>query len=194
LARQELRVPARPAPAESEPPESRFSDAAQEVSAPGPQVEDQRINPRKRCLEQSLTESLLDLEFEEIFNYLPSQPLLLKLVDYFCVTFHHWIPYLHKKRLRTSVINLSRDPQLCLVLHALVAATLRHLDRALSFMDADQIAHQTRISRFIAETFALRNVSLESLRALIIVVFDYVSIPNNPNAMLCRYMLKPVAQ
>jgi hypothetical protein len=70
---------------------------------------------------------------------------------------------------------LSRDPQLSLVLHALVAATLRHLSRDASLMGKEQVLHQTQVSRFIAETFALKNVSLESLRALIIIVFDYVS-------------------
>jgi hypothetical protein len=136
------------------------------------------INPRKRKLEQaSSPNSLLDLELEDIFDYLPSQPLLLKLVDHFCVTFHHWIPYLHKQRLRNKVCNLTRDPQLSLVLHALVAATLRHLKQDVTFMDKDQILHQTRVSRFIVETFALKDVSLESLRALIIIVFDYVSMP-----------------
>lgn len=124
-----------------------------------------------------MTESLLNLEFDDIFDYLPSQPLLVKLVDYFCVTFHHWIPYLHKKRLQTKVCNLSRDPKLSLVLHALVAATLRHLSRDESLMCKEQVLHQTRVSRFIAETFAVKNVSLESLRALIIIVFDYVSMP-----------------
>lgn len=115
----------------------------------------------------------------DIADYLPSQPLLVKLVDYFCVTFHHWIPYLHKKRLHDSVCGSSRDASLDLILHALVSATLRHLDPEVSFLDEDQISQQTRISRFIVENLALKNVSLESLRALIIIVFDYVRFPQS---------------
>lgn len=173
--RPEISPPAASLPAEPIHQESHIVEPARQES---PQrIVETEYNPRKRRQgQQCLTDSLLDLEFDDIFDYLPSQPLLLKLVDYFCVTFHHWIPCVHKKRLRVSVVKLSRDPQLCLVLHALVAATLRHLDQRVVFMDKDQIVHQTRISRFIVETFALKNVSLESLRALIIIVFDYVSV------------------
>jgi hypothetical protein len=131
---------------------------------------------RKRKLDQPYTgSSLLELEMIETSDHLPSQPLLEKLVDYFCVSFHHWIPYLHKQKLQNIVHSGSRNPQLDLVLHALVVATLRHVNQNVSFLDEDQIAHQTRISRYIVETFAMRNVSLESLQALIMIVFDYVS-------------------
>ena len=130
---------------------------------------------RKRKLDQPYTgSSLLELEMIETSDHLPSQPLLEKLVDYFCVSFHHWIPYLHKQKLQNSVHSGSRNPQLDLVLHALVVATLRHVDGNFSFLDEDQILHQTRISRYIVERFAMRTVSLESLQALIIIVFDYV--------------------
>ncbi|KAF2184033.1 hypothetical protein K469DRAFT_709908 [Zopfia rhizophila CBS 207.26] len=135
-----------------------------------------QADSRKRKLDQPiLADSLLELDFVDIAEYLPSQPLLLKLVDYFCVSFHHWIPYLHKGRLRASACSVSREAHLTLVFHALVAATLRHMDRDVLFLDEDQIEHQTKISRFITENFAMKNVSLESLRALIIIVFDYLN-------------------
>lgn len=117
---------------------------------------------------------MLDLDTIDLGDYLPSQPLLLKLVDYFCVTFHHWIPFVNKQRLRTSVCNPSRGSCLDLVLHALVAATLRHVDRSVLFLDEDQVVHQTKLSRFLVEHLALKNTSIESLQALIIIVFDYV--------------------
>jgi hypothetical protein len=144
----------------------------------GPLIPDQEERPvsRKRKLDQSyLGSSLMELDLIDIRDHLPSQPLLEKLVDYFCVSFHHWIPYLHKQRLQHSVHTATWSPQLDLVLHALVVATLRHVDRNVSFLDDDQIAHQTRISRYIVETFAMRTVSLESLQALTMIVFDYVS-------------------
>jgi hypothetical protein len=144
----------------------------------GQNTEPERLQllSRKRKLDQTaFASSLVDMEYVDIAGYLPSQPLLVKLVDYFCVSFHHWIPYLHKQRLRDQVRNsVTHDAPYNLILHALVAATLRHLDRDVTFLDEDQVQHQTRISRFIVETFALKDVSLESLRALIIIVFDYV--------------------
>ncbi|KAH7114268.1 hypothetical protein B0J11DRAFT_511008 [Dendryphion nanum] len=137
---------------------------------------DDGINPRKRKLDQpSLATSLLDLDLLSVTDHLPSQPLLLKIVDHFCGTFHHWIPYLHKGRLRKRVCDNEHNPFHDLVLHALVAGTLRHLDRNVSFLDDDQIVHQSRVSRYIVETFAMRDVSLESLQALIIIVFDYLN-------------------
>jgi hypothetical protein len=138
--------------------------------------QEEMLTSRKRKLDQSyLGSSLIELDLIDVRDHLPSQPLLEKLVDYFCVSFHHWIPYLHKQRLQHSVSTATWSTQLDLVLHALVVATLRHIDRNILFLDDDQIAHQTRVSRYIVETFAMRTVSLESLQALIMIVFDYVS-------------------
>ncbi|KAF2706227.1 hypothetical protein K504DRAFT_483954 [Pleomassaria siparia CBS 279.74] len=137
---------------------------------------DHSTNTRKRKPDQPfLAESLLALDLVDISEQLPSQLLLEKLVDYFCVSFHHWIPYLHKQRLQTSVRKNSRDVGLDLVLHALVVATLRHMDRNDIFLDEDQVVKQTRISRYIVETFAMKMVSLESIQALIMIVFDYLN-------------------
>lgn len=139
--------------------------------------EEDRPNPRKRKLDEPLlVNALVALDNVDIAGQLPPQRLLLKLVDYFCTSFHHWIPYLHKKRLRESVCNRPSGPRSELVLHALVAATLRHMEPEDVFMDRDEILEQTRVSRFIVETLALRTMSLESLRALIMLVFDHVSI------------------
>ncbi|KAF2269998.1 hypothetical protein CC78DRAFT_550367 [Lojkania enalia] len=105
---------------------------------------------RKRKIDhKSLVNSVLELNAIDIANYLPSQPLLQKLVDYFCISFHHWIPYLHKQRLQTSASAGSRSAGLNFVFHSLVAATLRHINREDLFLDEDEVLQQTRISRFI---------------------------------------------
>ncbi|KAF2112785.1 fungal-specific transcription factor domain-containing protein [Lophiotrema nucula] len=136
---------------------------------------------RKRTHPTSLA-SLVEMDLEQIGDYLPGQSLLLTLVDYFCVTFHHWIPMVHKKRLQTTVRNGSLSINLCLLMHSLVAATMRHMDRAVLFLDEDQVAYQTNVSRFIVERFAVREVSLESLRSLVILVFDYLNDGNAKKA------------
>jgi hypothetical protein len=133
-------------------------------------------NPLKRTLEMPGGESwLFAFEDVDIAQHLPPQPLLEKVADFFCVSFHHWIPYIHKRRLQTRVRQGAHDPGLILVLHALVAVALRHMDPNVLFLDKDQIYHQTKISRMIVETHALRNVTIESLQALIFLVFDLLN-------------------
>jgi hypothetical protein len=134
-------------------------------------------NPLKRKLEQPNVETWLSaIDGADISEHLPSQPLLLKVVTFFKASFHHWIPYIHKHRLETKVSSdgISSDG-IDLVLHALVAVSLRHMDPNEIFMDEDQIQQQTRISRTIVEIYSIRTVSIESLQALIFLVFDYVS-------------------
>lgn len=133
-------------------------------------------NPLKRKLDQPISgDFLFALEGIDIAQYLPSQPLLEKVAAFFCTSFHHWIPYIHKQRLQTRVREGLRDPGRDLVLHALVAVSLRHMNQDELFLDSDQIRQQTSISRLIVETYSVRNVSIESLQALIFIVFDLVS-------------------
>jgi hypothetical protein len=134
-------------------------------------------NPLKRKLEQPSVQIWLSaIDDAHIAEHLPSQPLLLKVVTFFKASFHHWIPYIHKQRLETKVSSDGiRNDGIDLVLHALVAVSLRHMDPNEIFMDEDQIRQQTRISHTIVETYGVRALSIESLQALIFIVFDYVS-------------------
>ncbi|USP81779.1 hypothetical protein yc1106_09053 [Curvularia clavata] len=133
-------------------------------------------NPLKRKHTTPLLENwLFPFGDVDIAQHLPPQPLLEKLADFFCISFHHWIPYIHKKRLQTRVRQGSQDPGLVLVLHALVAVGLRHMDPGVLFLDQDQILQQIQVSRMIVETHAMRNVTIESLQALIFLVFDLLN-------------------
>ncbi|KAF1977549.1 hypothetical protein BU23DRAFT_453099 [Bimuria novae-zelandiae CBS 107.79] len=153
----------------------------EEAIAPPPplpplQVEERWSNPHKRKFEESVfATALSELDNVDLADHLPSQPLLIKLVEYFCTSFHHWIPYVHKQKLCDTVTGIRSDARSDLVLHALVAVTLRHVDRTLLCMDEDEVITRTKISHFIVETLALRTMSLESLQALIMIVFDYLS-------------------
>lgn len=134
-------------------------------------------NPLKRKHDEPEAERwFFATEELDLAQHLPSQGVLLKVVDYFTTSFHHWIPYLHKKRLQDKVSEGVCSNGLLLVLHALVAVALRHMDPKVLFMDYDQIQRQSSVSRIIVETHAIRSVSIESLQALIFIVFDYVSI------------------
>lgn len=134
------------------------------------------VNALKRKLDQSTPgDWLFAVEDIDTAQHLPAQPLLEKVVDFFCISFHHWIPYIHKQRIQTRVREGHRNAGLDLVLHALVAVSLRHMDPGVLFLDADQILRQMKVSRLIVEMQSIRNVSVESLQALIFIVFDYVS-------------------
>jgi hypothetical protein len=133
-------------------------------------------NPLKRRLEVPIAEDwLFPFEDVDIAQHLPSQPLLEKVADFFCISFHHWIPYIHKQRLQTRVRQGCQDPGHVLVLHALVAVALRHINPSVLYLDDDQILQQIRVSRMIVETHAMRNVTIESLQALIFLVFDLLN-------------------
>jgi hypothetical protein len=112
----------------------------------------------------------------DLSHHLPDQPLLEKIAEFFCISFHHWIPYIHKQRLQKRVREGLRDARFDLFLHALVAVTLRHMSPDRIFLDKDQIQQQVATSRSIVEVQAIQHVSVESLQALILVVFDHVSV------------------
>lgn len=132
-------------------------------------------NALKRKLSYAHAESsLLDLEETNISQYLPDRSILSKISDFFCVSFHHWIPYIHKQRLQTRVRDGTHSAGFDLVLHALVAVALRHMDVRSLCLHESAAKEQMRISRLIVETNATRMLSVESLQAIILIVFDHV--------------------
>ncbi|KAH6632952.1 fungal-specific transcription factor domain-containing protein [Boeremia exigua] len=144
---------------------------------------DTASNPLKRkYVEPEAERWLFATEELDLAQHLPSQAVLLKVVDFFTTSFHHWIPYLHKKRLQSRVSEGICSNGLLLVLHALVAVALRHMDPNVLFMDEDEIQRQSSFSRIIVETHAIRSVSVESLQALIFIVFDYLNDGKNHRA------------
>ncbi|KAF1832071.1 hypothetical protein BDW02DRAFT_22342 [Decorospora gaudefroyi] len=156
---------------------SHYATSKSRESIPELQEEESVMsNSLKRIFHPPVAEiSLFAFENVDIAQHLPPQPLLEKVADFFCVSFHHWIPYIHKQRLQTRVRQGPYDPGLILVLHALIAVALRHMDRNILFLDSDQVYQQTRVSRVIVETHALRSVTVESLQALVFLVFDLLN-------------------
>jgi hypothetical protein len=134
-------------------------------------------NPLKRKFSGAYSESwLLPSDDFDLSQHLPDQPILAKIAEFFCVSFHHWRPYLHKQRLQTRVREGPRDAGFELFLHALVAVALRHMSPNTVLLDKDQVRKQIAISQSIVEVQSIRHVSVESLQALILVVFDHVSV------------------
>jgi hypothetical protein len=165
--------------------DNRANDDAHDIwqnNQPGtlhdePEQLNRGLNPLKRKLNTEYSESWrLASDDIDLSQHLPDQPLLEKIAEFFCISFHHWIPYIHKQRLQKRVREGLRDARFDLFLHALVAVTLRHMSPDMIFLDKDQIQQQVATSRSTVEVQAIRHVSVESLQALILVVFDHVSV------------------
>lgn len=138
--------------------------------------EQRPVNPLKRKLDHAQPPYWpFDLDDVDSSHHLPEQPLLCKVVEFFCTSFHHWIPYIHKQRLQNRVREGFQSAGFDLLLHAMVVTTLRHMDPNVLFLDRDQVKRQVKISRSVVEARSIQDVSVESLQALILVVFDHVS-------------------
>ncbi|KAH5332185.1 hypothetical protein HBI23_071760 [Parastagonospora nodorum] len=138
--------------------------------------EQRPINPLKRKLDHAQPPYWpFDLDDVDSAQHLPEQPILCKAVDFFCTSFHHWIPYIHKQRLQNRVREGFQSAGFSLVLHALVATTLRHMDPNVLFLDRDQVKRHVKISRSVVEARCIQDVSVESLQALVLVVFDHLN-------------------
>jgi hypothetical protein len=155
----------------------QWRDDLAESSHDIPEQYTRALNPKKRKLDQTNSENwFFALEDLDLSQHLPDQSVLIKVAQFFCVSFHHWVPYVHKQRLQRRVSEGLRDAGIDLFLHALVAVSLRHMDSNTLFLDQNEIQQQIATSRSLVEIKSIRHVSIESLQALIIIVFDHVSI------------------
>lgn len=106
---------------------------------------------------------------------LPAREILIQIVDHFCISFHHWIPFLHKAKCQAEVQRAEISPNFAPILHALVAVVLPRMSELGPRMDHEQIHRQTRVSKNLALQFSVMNASLRSLQTLLILVFEQVS-------------------
>ena len=106
---------------------------------------------------------------------LPDSKIVGKAVNFFCQSFHHWIPFLHKARLQEICVGRYIPHPLSTVLHAILAVSLRHIASSDVGLTDAGLQQQATASRAIAQDAALNDVSLESAQILMIMVFDHVS-------------------
>lgn len=111
---------------------------------------------------------------DHLLRALPPQEVLEMVVDYFCTSFHHWIPYLHKAKTRSRVKDNDLGVDVAPILHALVAIVLPRLGEADLKMTHGQIHQQTRLSRNLALQYSVLNANLQSLQTLVLLIFEQV--------------------
>jgi hypothetical protein len=111
---------------------------------------------------------------EDLLQTLPSPQILIRVVDYYCVSLHHWMPYLHKARCQDAVRKTEIDPDFLPILHALVAVVLPRMSTAAQYPDHDEMHRQVGRSRHLALQYSMSHANLQSLQALLLLVFEQV--------------------
>ena len=114
-------------------------------------------------------------DHNSMLQALPPHEILVQVVKSFNLTFHHWIPFLHKAKCEAQLREPQVEPELAPVLHAMTAVVLPRLDTSGPYMDHAQIHRQCSISRHFALQYAVTTATLRSLQALLILVFEQVS-------------------
>jgi hypothetical protein len=120
----------------------------------------------------------------ETLSSLPPPPLLDAIVDVYFEKIHPWVPLLHEGRFRTRLEDHNERSKSGVVLHALVAITMKHV----RFEDYDirksGALRQIRRSRNVVMLSAMDSLSVENLQALILIAFDHVSEMGLPPMLL----------
>ncbi|KAH8711647.1 putative transcriptional regulatory protein [Beauveria bassiana] len=110
---------------------------------------------------------------------LPPQDIVYTLVDLYFKHCNTWSPILDRKTTFTIFFgstSLSEADRV--LLHAIVATTLRFLKD--SRFSPEMRAHYHETSRQIVQMYAMEHVSVEALRALVIVCLDELGTSNGP--------------
>ena len=137
------------------------------------------LSPRKRKREDAdYQDSNLDwstLDDEDAVPPLPSETVLEAIVETYFSKVQPWIPFLHMPTFRARLKDQRERPKIKVLLHSIVASTMKHLKLADFGIDQAEMKRQVRISRNVVTLHAMGSLSVEKLQALILLAFDYVS-------------------
>jgi hypothetical protein len=85
-----------------------------------------------------------------------------------------WIPIFHEKRFRRQLKSPDKKYRLEVVLHSMVVAVLKHLDRREIRVNLGDIESICERSRKIVVLTAMDELYVENLQALVIICFEDV--------------------
>ncbi|KAJ5798284.1 uncharacterized protein N7503_007580 [Penicillium pulvis] len=105
----------------------------------------------------------------------PPLHLLDSIVDIHFRTVHHWVPILHEARFLAKLADADERNRLAVLLHSLVAVSIKYLDVDKVELGHINVDRQIRLSRKVVMLHAMQSVSVENMQALIFLAFDYVS-------------------
>ncbi|KAL3475181.1 hypothetical protein BJX99DRAFT_271211 [Aspergillus californicus] len=110
-------------------------------------------------------------DFADLSSTLPSTKILDAVVDLYFNLVQPWIPILHEKRFHERIRNPDDRAHFEVVLHAMVYALLRHVDRELT-APLGEIENICERSKKIVVLTAMSDLHVENLQALTIVCFE----------------------
>jgi hypothetical protein len=141
----------------------------------GPQISLSRKRKRQAQDYGSLSESWDLAEYTNTLSALPLQRVLDAMLDTYFKGIHPWVPLIHEARFRARLEDNDKRLKYCIVLHALVAITMKHVRFEEYGMSKKEAICQIRRSRNIVMLSGMNSLSVENLQALVLIAFDYVS-------------------
>lgn len=103
---------------------------------------------------------------------LPSRLVLDQVISKYFATIHHWIPMLHERRFRARLADKDDWKNLVVLLHALVAVTLKHVDTDELGLSQQDFDRQIKSSTDIVTLCTMEDLSVENGQALVMLCFE----------------------
>ena len=147
-----------------------------------PHVSSSRKRKRQAPDYEGISESWDISEYADTLSALPTQSLLDTIVDTYFSKIHPWVPLLHEGRFRARLEDQHERVRYGVVLHALVAITMKHVRFDEHGIGKSEAMRQVRRSRNVVMLAGMDTLSVENLQALVLVAFDLVS-----NVRLCCF-------
>lgn len=138
-----------------------------------PQIDVSR--KRRRQDYEGLNETLELSDYADTLSALPEPRLLDAVLDTYFAKIHPWVPLIHEGRFRARLENPQERLKYDVVLHALVAITLKHVSFENYGLGRADAVRQIRLSRNVVMLSGMGNLSVENLQALVLITFDHVS-------------------
>ncbi|KAJ2975122.1 hypothetical protein NQ176_g5697 [Zarea fungicola] len=115
-------------------------------------------------------------------SFLPATEIMTDILHAYFSTVHHWIPFIHQKRLLRRLQDPTEATKLSVLLHAITVTAIRQVKLVDFPMDHAAIEQQIRVSRNIVMLNAFNGLCVENLQALALVAFDHMGSANFPRA------------
>ena len=105
---------------------------------------------------------------------LPPPEILEAVINLYFSLVQPWIPIFHEKRFRRQLKSPDKKYRLEVVLHSMVVAMLKHVDRREVMINLGDIESICERSRKIVVLTAMDELCVENLQALVIICFEDV--------------------
>lgn len=113
-------------------------------------------------------------DLDDLSDSLPPPEVLEAVIDLYFLLVQPWIPVFHEKRFRRRLKDPNNKYRLEVVLHAMLVAMLKHVDRRQITVDLGDIESICERSRKIVILTAMDELHVENLQALVIICFEDV--------------------